>query len=260
MKRYKHLALAPGSSFAPFYEQAVIAAKNVLADGWSLGAALFRAPRRVGAIAPSGKVLADAMAREIPSGDGIVIELGGGTGSVTAGLLRARIAAKRLVVVEQDPQLCNVLQRRFPQCTVVCGDAYNLTALLIAIGADDPIKAVVSCLPMLAMSLTDQDNLLTVAWCVTGGRGPVIQFTYGLRCPVPTALLAKFGARAQRRAWIWQNVPPASVWRLETHPSAAVTRDCDVPSQPLPRLQHAHRCASRIMHKPAESRESNSAT
>jgi phospholipid N-methyltransferase len=206
----------------------------MLGDGWSLGVALFRAPRRVGAIAPSGKVLADAMAREIPSGDGIVIELGGGTGSVTAGLLRAGIAARRLVVVEQDPRLCNGLRRRFPQCTVVCGDACNLPALLIAIGTDAPIRAVVSCLPMLPMSLTEQDNLLTVAWGVTGGRGPVIQFTYGLRCPVPTALLAKFGVRAQRRAWIWQNVPPASVWRLETHASAAVTQDCDIPSLPLP--------------------------
>jgi len=147
-------------------------AKNTLADGWSLGAALLRAPRRVGAIAPSGNALADAMAREIPGGDGIVIELGGGTGSVTAGLLRAGIAADRLVVVEQD-------------------------------------------------------KLLTGAWCVTGGCGPLIQFTYGLRCPATAALLAKSGARAQRRAWIWRNVPPASVWRLEIHASAEVNSEFD---------------------------------
>ena len=114
----------------------------------------------------------DAMAREIPGGDGIVIELGGGTGSVTAGLLRAGIAADRLVVVEQD-------------------------------------------------------KLLTGAWCVTGGCGPLIQFTYGLRCPATAALLAKSGARAQRRAWIWRNVPPASVWRLEIHASAEVNSEFD---------------------------------
>jgi len=236
MKRYKRLALAPGGSVAPSFEQAVIVAKNTLADGWSLGAALLRAPRRVGAIAPSGNALADAMAREIPGGDGIVIELGGGTGSVTAGLLRAGIAAERLVVVEQDARLCNRLQRRFPQCTVVCGDACNLRALLIANGADDPTKAVVSCLPMLAMSLTEQDKLLTGAWCVTGGCGPLIQFTYGLRCPASAALLAKSGARAQRRAWIWRNVPPASVWRLEIHASAEVNSGlrCTEPTAATP--------------------------
>ena len=225
MKRYKRFALELGGRVAPSFQQAVTVATNTLVDRWSLGAALFRAPRRVGAIAPSGKVLADAMAGEVPDGDGIIIELGGGTGSVTAGLLRRGIAAKRLVVVEQDPRLCSRLRRRFPQCTVVCGDACDLPAILIAIGAVDPIRAVVSSLPVLAMSQTEQKKLLVGAWCVTGGHGPVIQFTYGLRCPVPATLLTKLGVKAQRRSWIWRNVPPASVWRLETHPSGDVTPD-----------------------------------
>jgi phospholipid N-methyltransferase len=215
MKRHKLLASANGNGATPVFRKATSAAKNTLADGWSLGIALVRAPRQVGAIMPSGKGLADAMAREIPAGDGIVIELGGGTGSVTAGLLRGGIAAKRLLIVERDPRLSDRLQQRFPQCTVVCGDACNLRALLIEVGANEPIKAVVSCLPMLSMSPAEQDKLFNSTWCQDAGRGPVIQFTYGLGCPVPAPLLARFGATAKRTAWIWRNVPPASVWRLE---------------------------------------------
>ena len=128
------------------------------------------------------------------------------------------------------------------------GDACDLPALLIAIGADDPIRAVVSSLPILAMSLTEQDNLLTGAWCVTGGCGPVIQFTYGLRCPVPAALLARLGVRAQRGTWIWRNVPPASVWRLESHPSAEVTPDFGkiVEKQVMPPVPEIGRAAAYI--------------
>lgn len=218
MKRDKPSAL--NGNVAPSLEQAVAVAKDSLADQWRLGAALFRAPRRVASITPSGKVLADAMAREIPAGDGIVLELGGGTGSVTAGLLRGGIVAPRLVVIEQDPRLCNRLLRRFPQCKVLRGNACDLSSLLIAIGTDRPVRAVVSSLPILTMSPSEQDRLLTGAWHVMGGYGPVIQCTYGLRCPVPAPLLAKLGASAQRRTWIWRNVPPASVWRLETQPPA----------------------------------------
>lgn len=189
--------------------------RNSIADCYSLGAALFRAPRRVGAITPSGKMLADAMAREIPRGAGPIVELGGGTGSITAGLLRGGVGATRLIVVEQDERLCARIRRRFPQIAVVSGDACDLSSILYSIGVTDPVTAVVSSLPVLAMSVSEQEKLLTATRAVTSGHGTLIQFTYGLRCPVPGALLARLGVTAQRRAWIWRNVPPAAVWRLE---------------------------------------------
>jgi phospholipid N-methyltransferase len=56
-----------------------------LLDGGMLWFAWLRSPRQVGAVAPSGVRLASAMAGEVPPGPGIVLELGGGTGSITAG-------------------------------------------------------------------------------------------------------------------------------------------------------------------------------
>src|SRR5512145_1917528 len=67
--------------------------------------AWLKSPLRVGAIAPSGDRLARAMAQVVPRRSALpVVELGGGTGSITAALLR-RIPAERLIVVERDPEL-----------------------------------------------------------------------------------------------------------------------------------------------------------
>src|SRR5262249_5407124 len=66
-------------------------------------AALFfvrwlKAPHRIGAVAPSSRHLGRAMARQVLSaGPGPIIELGGGTGSVTKALLEASIAPERLI-------------------------------------------------------------------------------------------------------------------------------------------------------------------
>ncbi|MDH4047120.1 MAG: methyltransferase domain-containing protein [Gammaproteobacteria bacterium] len=214
MKQQNHFESTLRDRKATRFGPARIAVRNTLVDGWSLGAALLRSPREVGAILPSGRFLADAMAREIAHGDGLVVELGGGTGSITAGLLRAGIASNKLVIIERDPQLCGRLRRRFPACTIVRGDARELQALLQHSGIADPVKAVVSALPILTMNRDDQDSFLREA-LRTGSGGPLIQFTYGLRCPVPAELLARHGAAAKRRTWIWQNLPPASVWRIE---------------------------------------------
>jgi phosphatidylethanolamine/phosphatidyl-N-methylethanolamine N-methyltransferase len=75
------------------------------------GTALFlkrwlRRPFAMGAVVPSGRLLAEAMARttlSVMAGrDGHVIELGAGTGEVTKALLAAGIPAGRLALVERD--------------------------------------------------------------------------------------------------------------------------------------------------------------
>src|SRR5918912_3490011 len=63
----------------------------------------LKAPHRIGAVAPSSRFLARAMAREVDvRGSGLVVELGGGTGSITRALLDAGLAPDRLIVVERD--------------------------------------------------------------------------------------------------------------------------------------------------------------
>src|SRR5687767_1704434 len=88
-------------------------------------------PLAIGAVTPSGRVLARAMARYVdPDLAGPVIELGPGTGPVTEALLEQGVEEERLVLVEFNPTFCQLLRSRFPRATVVQGDAYALPAVL----------------------------------------------------------------------------------------------------------------------------------
>ncbi len=190
--------------------------RSKILDGGMLWAAWFRAPRHVGAVAPSGTHLASAMAREVPGGLGLVVELGAGTGSITDWLLRSGIAPDSLVVVERDPMLARRLRRRFPGCLVLCGDACRLPELLASHGLAEPVRAVVSSLPLLSMPPADRARLIRGVRKLIRGGGAMLQYTYGLRCPIPSRTLERGRVRALRIARVWRNLPPASVWRFET--------------------------------------------
>jgi phosphatidylethanolamine/phosphatidyl-N-methylethanolamine N-methyltransferase len=183
-----------------------------------LWAAWLRAPRKVGAVAPSGERLAFAMAREVPEGPGLVVELGGGTGSITAGLLQSGMAPVQLVVVERDAMLARRLQKRFIDCTVLCGDACRLPDLLAQHGVTGPVKAVVSSLPLLAMEPAARARLMRGVRRVLAGSGPLVQYTYGPGCPVPARTVRSAQMLGRRTALIWRNIPPASVWRFDPAP------------------------------------------
>jgi len=179
----------------------------------------LRSPRQMGAIAPSSRFLARAIARQIPRAaldeTSPVIELGGGTGSITQGLLEAGLKPERLYVVERDQHLVELLRRRFPLSTVLCGNAEALAELLAPLGVRQA-AAVVSGLPLLLFSEASRARLIESAFSLLGTGGPFIQFTYGAKSPVPPHL---HGLAARRSALVLRNVPPAFVWTYRRAPA-----------------------------------------
>jgi len=169
----------------------------------------FEKPLSVGAVAPSGRVLARTMARYVdPNGTGPVIELGPGTGPVTDALIKAGVDPSRLVLVEFDHSFCRLLQERYPQATVVQGDAYTLRKLVGGL-LGTPAAAVVSGLPLMTKPLRTRLKLIGEALALLAPGAPFVQFTYAVVSPIPTRLA---GVRAERSEPIWLNVPPARVW------------------------------------------------
>ena len=193
-----------------------------LGDGAHFFRSLITAPRLTGAVAPSGRPLARAMAQAVGGlSHGLIVELGPGTGPVTRALLERGLDPRRLVLVEYDPRFCRMLERRFETATVIQGDAYDLRRTLARF-AEKRIAAVVSSLPLLNQPPLRRERLIADAFDLMGPEGVFVQFTYGLVSPIPReACLGRYSAHAG--APIWRNLPPARVWtyRLDSHATRA---------------------------------------
>jgi phosphatidylethanolamine/phosphatidyl-N-methylethanolamine N-methyltransferase len=169
----------------------------------------FEKPLATGAVMPSGRVLARTMARYVdPNSKGPVIELGPGTGPVTAALVEQGIDPARLVLVEFNPTFCRMLRSRYPAATVVQGDAYRLRHLLEST-IRGPAAAIVSGLPLVTKPLRTRLRLIADAMTVLAPSAPFVQFTYAMVPPIPKTLPA---LRAEASELIWMNLPPARVW------------------------------------------------
>jgi phosphatidylethanolamine/phosphatidyl-N-methylethanolamine N-methyltransferase len=166
-------------------------------------------PLTTGAVTPSGRALARTMAAYVdPARPGPIIELGPGTGPVTEALLMQGVDPARLVLVEFDPTFCRLLRARYPQATVVQGDAYGLRRLLAGL-LQQPAAAVVSGLPLFTKPLRLRLRLLFEAFGLMSPGAPFIQFTYAAVPPIPKRLDR---VRAEASERIWMNIPPARVW------------------------------------------------
>jgi len=166
-------------------------------------------PLHVGAVMPSGRLLARTMAQYVDAeGPGPVVELGPGTGAITSALIERGVEQKRLVLVEYNPSFCALLRDRYPQAKVVQGDAYTLRdTLWNVLGA--PAGAVVSGLPLVTKPMLTRVRLIRDAFAVLANGGPFIQFTYSVVPPIPKSLP---GVSTEASERIWMNLPPARVW------------------------------------------------
>lgn len=172
-------------------------------------------PLSVAALSPSGKQLARLMVRELPDTAQRVVELGGGTGVFTQAMLDHGIKPEQLLVVELNEELHKFLQNRFPDVSVVCGDARELSTLIEqqpAFAGAGPVDAVVSGLGLLSMPRTLQRDILRAAFAAMPAEGRMIQFTYGPVSPVPRETLDELGLTVRRGGFAWWNIPPASVF------------------------------------------------
>lgn len=169
-------------------------------------------PLRVGALAPSGKSLARLMTSEISRETGPVLELGPGTGAFTQALLESGVAPEDLTLVEYGSDFARLLDVRFPGVRVVWMDAARLSHHALFDVAS--LGAVVSGLPLLAMSPRKVTMILSGSFLFMRPSAAFFQFTYGPGCPVPRKVLDRLGLRARLVGRTLLNIPPASVYKI----------------------------------------------
>ena len=178
---------------------------------------LVTQPGTVGAICASSPRLAARMAAWVDTAaPGVVVELGGGTGVITAALLARGVAPERLVVIEQSAALAAHLRRRFPHIHVVHGDAAELARLAAGAdwpcrgvdGAPLPVQCIVSGLPLLSIPLPVRQRILQAGAQALAPGGRLLQFTYAMRGP---SLWQGAGLVGQARERVLANLPPARI-------------------------------------------------
>ena len=176
----------------------------------------LRNPLQMGSIIPSSPALCRKIAAAVERGpDEYVLELGAGTGVLSAALIAAGVPANKLIVVEIVPEMAQFLRESLPGVNVICGDAFDLKNALPA-HMHGQIGTAICGIPLVLLPLERQEAFRDAVDAVAPGKGFLL-YTYCATSPLP---YGKLGMAARRMAFTLANFPPASVWRYR--PGAAV--------------------------------------
>lgn len=172
---------------------------------------LLANPRNIGAACPSSPALAGRIAKTVGRNNGsYVVEIGAGTGAITTALLKRCVAADRLIVLEQSPSMVRMLRARFPDVTVVEGDAGNLDRILnddLHVCAEQ-VSHVVSSLPLRSIPEKHALKIAGVIQDLMSHGSRLVQYTYDLRGGSKN-WYTRLGHL--HSSFVWLNLPPARV-------------------------------------------------
>jgi phosphatidylethanolamine/phosphatidyl-N-methylethanolamine N-methyltransferase len=158
------------------------------------------------------------MASRVNSASTPILEIGAGTGAITQALLERAVSPDCLFIIERDPELAEFLRHKFPGVRVRCGDAIHARRILSDL-AVPCVQTVVSSLPLRNLSPADRAQNVDAMLDSLAHDGQLIQYTYASKCPIS---VRRFGLDAECLGRVWQNLPPAAVWRFVKRPEHAI--------------------------------------
>ena len=165
---------------------------------------LVAKPKLVGAIAPSSRALANAIAAQMPT-KGAILEIGPGTGVATQALIERGVSPDQITAIEYDPEFARLIAQRFPRIKLIKGDAFDLDRTL---GDREPFAGIISGVPLRRHSLQRRKRFVQGLLARLKPGAPLVQFSYGFHAPVA----APPGVSVTLAALVLFNLPPARVW------------------------------------------------
>jgi phospholipid N-methyltransferase len=149
-------------------------------DWWLMMKAFLTQGKRVASFAPSSRFMARKLLDGIDwSATRTIVELGAGTGPITAEMVKLARPDAKLVVIELDPTLCGRLRDRFrgtPNVDVVLGDASRFGELLLERGIPT-VDHVLSGLPLPSFPAPLRDAILDTSARTIAAGGTFRQLT-----------------------------------------------------------------------------------
>lgn len=165
--------------------------------------------RAISSAVPSSRAMVSGILNHVDfSRPGTIVELGAGTGPVTEEIVEQLRPHHRFVSVENDPDFCEVLRRRFPETTLLQTDATRIAEPLAKMGIQK-VDYVISGLPTPNLPAAAQVRLWRwLQESLTPG-GLFIQIT------VVPMIYRGFYERLFRSVdyrMVWLNVPPGGIY------------------------------------------------
>lgn len=178
-------------------------------DWWLMMRAFLRKGRAVASFSPSSRYMARSMLHGIDFESArCVVELGAGTGPITAEVAPRLRPGTKFLAVELDPVLCARLKARFPHLDVVQGDASHLERLLAERGIPQ-VDHVLSGLPLPSFPTDLRDGILATSARVLSPAGSFRQLT--VMPLVYYKLYRRYFDDVQFR-FVAANLPPGGVY------------------------------------------------
>ena len=178
------------------------------------------APRKVGAILPSSRFLAERVVDEAKVRQAsVVVEWGPGTGAITSAVLDRLPHDATFFAMEITPQFVEAMQVRFPDVTVHHDSAENTRLYLERRGLHS-CDSIVSGLPWTSFTDELQDSLLSTLVDALRPGGLFVTYTYIMSPWMPGGrkfrrkITERF-SRVHTTPFVWCNVPPAYLYVCE---------------------------------------------
>lgn len=135
----------------------------------------------------------------------LIIELGGGDGSITQGIIDRMSPTAKLLVFEINRSFCDAMEKQFPldNVTIICDSAENIDHYLKGRKAD----YVLSSLPFSLITKEATDQILLQSKNALNEKGKFIQICYSY---LLKKLFSKYFSHIEAK-FTMRNLPPAFV-------------------------------------------------
>lgn len=169
----------------------------------------LRSPRRVGSICQSSALLTQKLVEAISTPkDGLIVDLGAGTGVVTEQLLKNGYPLSRIVAVEKSPALSQILLKKWPKLHIITEDAAKALERLRTANTYAPVRTIISSLPLRVFSQEAVRNIMEGVHTLLPDDGCLIQYSYAFWMRFP---LKSYGFHPVSSSFVLGNIPPARV-------------------------------------------------
>ena len=170
----------------------------------------LHSPAHVGSVCPSSEALTASMISRVPlAEDGLIIDLGAGSGVVSKQLLHSGVSPERIVALELLSGFVENFQRNCPGVALQIADARDLSRVLDKQFSGLHVSGIISSLPFRVMPSSLVSEILQEVRTVAVKHNAVlVQYSYAWWMRYP---LRKYGFHPNSAEIVMKNLPPAKV-------------------------------------------------